>query len=887
MKHSLKIALLALPVAMLVLADEKANVDPDLPLAPKEEKKNPYLLKSNPPTAIFGIYSDLNRIRWLTVPPDSTKGLDQKKCDEISDTYIAHCLKLAKEATEKKDRNACDKWADYGWALMFRSRWDDAIKAYEMSISVASNNQQSVARALYEIADCHFGAGREEEAKKTLHDLVSRNYKTGGWAGRHRLTNWNFVAGQALHWLDGNSLNGLSLPRWTGCRAFPEPQKSEYFDKYTAAPKVTVKAVGIAPDDARFRFFRRKLNLRGVETPEKGGYVVEVALDPAAPVDKPEGYTLKSGEKGAVIRARDRQGVLWGLVSFLQIYDWDQKRMRHASLEDWPDCPKRGYLGRCCVDECEFMLFNKMNITTAKPNFISQGIYTPLNLYKTKCMAREFNDLGLELYYGFAPFTMDLCWPLCWNVFLEMQVENAKIWASCGVGIYYPYDDARYWDDVYKQEDKDTGRKPSDFDVEHLLKFYTRVKAEYPDFKMEFCPPFYWGPSAGHPYPDDRTKYLKSLQKLPNEVSIFWTGERVGSHRKNKAHRDWYANLIGRSPSLFQNKAGPHYYLSYVLDEMPWDKWYYPGFVSEDMRSIQKNSDTPQDYPILSTLADYLWNVKAYDRQRAVERGLDQYAGKGVYATLKPAYDKLCHLDAYKYGRIHSGVLHENLAEWEQASQEIHEATEKAREIAGPRVMRGFGSWETALRWFDGVVKYIRKPPDYHKKYAGPYAVLKEHLAKDEKTAYDETKGDIFIDPLYDMLGVAAEPYPSTKKQPILPTSSVAACFYENCCARFSFKLEKVPAEGMKLWLSGVSTGYPKTFSVELNGETVYAGVNPFFVRGGRGAWTTVGFDLPAKNLVKGDNLVVMRNNSGSGYPIWIEYAVVKERRDAAQGEGK
>ena len=91
----------------------------------------------------------------------------------------------------------------------------------------------------------------------------------------------------------------------------------------------------------------------------------------------------------------------------------------------------------------------------------------------------------------------------------------------------------------------------------------------------------------------------------------------------------------------------------------------------------------------------------------------------------------------------------------------------------------------------------------------------------------------------------------------------------------------------MKLWLSGVSTGYPKTFSVELNGETVYAGANPFFVRGGRGAWTTVGFDLPAKNLVKGDNLVVMRNNSGSGYPIWIEYAVVKERRDAAQGEGK
>ena len=41
MKTNLKIALLVLPVALLALADEKANVDPDLPLAPKEEKKNP------------------------------------------------------------------------------------------------------------------------------------------------------------------------------------------------------------------------------------------------------------------------------------------------------------------------------------------------------------------------------------------------------------------------------------------------------------------------------------------------------------------------------------------------------------------------------------------------------------------------------------------------------------------------------------------------------------------------------------------------------------------------------------------------------------------------------------------------------------------------------
>lgn len=861
------------------------EVDPDLPLAPKNKspmadagkvtpENNPYLLKSDPPTAFYSVYSDLNRIKWLTVPVDSSEPISQEECDRISDVYIADCRKKAME-----NKNAADSaywWRALGQALIFRSRWDEAIEAYKNGEKRHPKDDQNVAACLYGIADCHLGAGRTNECVKALEDILSRKLRTGGWRGRSRLVNYNVLVRNVLHWLKDEGLVGLDQPRWTDCKPFPEPQKAEYTEKYVDCHAVSVSCDGIDDDDGRVRFLKKKLRSKGIEVKKagifSGGYTLEIRLSPDAKVDKSEGYTLDVTKKSAVVTARDKQGVLWGIVSFLQVIDYARKHARICSVEDWPDCPKRGFLGRCAVDDCEFMIFNKMNINTAKPNFLSKGEYTPINVYKATMMAREFNNLGFELYYGFGPLTMDQVWPLCWNVFLEMQLEHAMKWASCGVGIYYPYDDARYWDNTYKPEDKATGKKPSDFDADHLYKFYTRIKAKYPAFKMQFCPPFYWGPRAGHPYPDNRDKYLKSLRKLPEDVSMFWTGERVGSHKKHKPHCDWYSGLIGRKPSLFQNKAGPHGYLSFVLDEMPWDDWYYEGFVDRDMRSIQKNSDTPEDFPILSTLADYLWNVKAYDRTRAVRRGIEQYAGRGVYDILKPAYDQLCRVDAYTYGRINSRVLQEDEDEWKKGLVMITNATEKVRAIAGPRVMRGFGSWERAIGFYRNVYRAIRKPPDYRKMYAKPYENLKKHLAE---CGYDEKAGDIFIDPLDFKNGCILQPSPTSKRKHIYPESTITASLYQGGTAVFKFKLDKAPANDYLLELRAISAVSNK-MRVALNGEKVRDDFDITYRNAGK--WLTHYVIFP-KNLMKqGENTVWVKNSGTNGYPIKYEFAIIKKK---------
>ena len=390
----------------------EGEVDPDLPLLPKSGTINQYLIYSEPPTALHSKYSDLNRIRWLTVPHDSTKPIDQKTADAISDAYIRSCKSKAEKASVKDAPRA---WIDLGLAIMYRSRWDEAIAAFEKAATVNPSDQQNIGEALYRIADCHMGAGRREKAKEVLEEMLSRKLKCGGWRSRTWLTDWNAKARQVMHYLDGQALCALDLPRWTGYRAFPEAQQATYTEKFVPAPVVSIKVEGFNPRDIRIGLMKKKLSRRGVQIAARGGYVVDVALDPNAPLDKSESYTLESSERGVKIRARDMQGVLWGVVSFLQIYDYEAKRMRVCTVNDWPDCPKRGFLGRCCVNDCEFMIFNKMNINTAKPNFLHMGEYTPFNLYMTKQMAREHNALGFDLYFGFGSFTMDVAWPLCWS----------------------------------------------------------------------------------------------------------------------------------------------------------------------------------------------------------------------------------------------------------------------------------------------------------------------------------------------------------------------------------------------------------------------------------------------------------------------------------------
>ena len=850
-------ALFAL-AAVAAAADEMPGAD-----MPVGGRQNAVMveLKEEIPACIYSTWCEGFQRRWRDVPTDSLTPLPQEKCDEMSDRYIAHCRKNADERPR-----GVEAWIDLGDALIFRDRWAEAEDAYAKAVANSKVKDLACSRALYGVAEAQFGAGRTNDCLETLKEL-STYVNAKNKKGSAVFCNW---ARTARHYLTGGSPDRLGMPRDTGFKAFPQAQKAEYSETFTPCPEITINLSGVEKSDARVEYILlRKLSSRGFKHSfgKSGKYVLSISLDPNARVDRKEGYSLDADAKGTAIAARDRQGILWGIVSFIQILDPAGKRMRNCRIDDWPDCAHRGYLGAFWGDCTEFTVFNKMNSVTHQRHVLTDGRYTPLNMMMAAKMGKEFKDLGLDLYYGFLSYTQNMAWPYCWNSYLGMQIEAGKKIAALGVGIYYPNDDCRY--EVVTKDDEATGLKPSDYDADHLLKWYNAIKAEYPDFKFQYCPPFYWGPTARHNYPDDREKYLKSLQKLPPEVLICWTGERVCSYKKSPAAVKWFTDLIGRKPILFQNRTGPHYGLSYIVDKTDWNGWHYPGFFENDVYGYQKNSHTPMECPQITSLADCLWNVKGYDMVDSQRRGLDQYVGAGLYEILSSVVGTLSKFDRYQYGKIDTRVRDENLAEVESDVKAIHEATDRAIELVGAAKMNEMGAWMRALGWADGILKAVKNPPNFRKQYA---TWTEQALVSAVSSGYEKSEGDILFDAI-DFHHAGAELFPSPEEKGRTAGTRFAAHIPAGGAGVAKATVKFLPAKG-DCTLNIYGQGGSREFEIWINGKKVYAGSNPLN-HGWDGPYSKHSWKFPSSWIVKGENVLEIKNTEKEWYPVRVNYAAI------------
>ena len=774
-------------------------------------------------TSVFSSWCPWYRHKWGDVPHDSLVPLEQEKLDAISDCYIEQC-----EAAVAANPNF-KTYLALGDALEFRGFWEEARDAYAKGLSVCHAKTLDGVMFHYRIAETWYAQGVPlkaiEELKKGIDIHVAKVPK-----GHQR---WPDLCRNAYEYLTGHSFDYYRMPRDTGCKPFPEPQQAKYTENFGDCRKVSIAVKGIPEDDPRINFLRKKLKARGIACGSgSAGVRLSIRLEKLAPVDKPEGYALETGPRRADIRARDKQGVLWGIVSFLQLIDYDKMKIRYCSVLDWPDCPRRGYLGDAWAGSAEFTIFNKMNTVVHKHHPMSNGYGSPLHVYQCEQLAKDFHDLGLTLYYGIVSWTMHMGWPYCWKSYLGMQTEICTQFAEMGAGVYYPNDDCRYAPDVLRKEDLAGGKKPSDFDAQHILDLFTAVKDGHPEFKMVYCPPFYWGPNAKHPYPDDREKYLRSLRIFPEEIGVIWTGDRVKSYKKEPYMVKWFTNLTGRKPYLFQNGTGPHNRLSYVVDRTDWNGWHYPGFFENDIACYLKNAHTPTECPQITSLADCLWNVKAYEPDRAIRRGIGNFAGDAFFNALDGALKDLCYIDRYEYGQLTSSVRDEDVAELEEKLGRIEKATADAAAFNGMEFLASCGAWTQAVGWYRNLVNTAKNPPDYK-------ALYREQLAHTEEVAlasgYNRRNGDILLDAI-DLHHSEAVPYPPTPRGRPAPKDQMLTCgIWGGGYADAKFKVGALPrAGGAEIVLRGRSDLYvngpkpEKRMVIELNGKRVFEGKTPF-----------------------------------------------------------
>ena len=809
------------------------------------------------------------RRKWTT-DKNSAKPLSEEELAAISGEYCA----VLKEMLDLAPDDAKIAF-EYGDALMFSGKYAEAERVYrrvhETCFAGSRRDAFKIAQSEYRIAEALFAQGFRSGAKDQLKTLVDRKLVTN----RRGVEDWSAYAKASYDFLSGAVPCATELPRWTGAKAFPEPQRVEYTDDFAPLSEVSVRLVGVKRDDPRVDFLVRRLAARGIKAAIGGRcpYSVTLAIDAKAPVERSEGYTLEIGEKEATVRARDGQGVLWGVVSFIQCLSDTERAVRICRMDDWPDTARRGYLGSCIWSGClEFTIFCKMNSVVLQDYPGDSGRDTPLNVFQCTELARQFGAFGLELYFGISNYTMGLGWAYSWAGTLSMHVERCCHFAQMGANVYYPNDDMRY---PVHADDTAKGLNASDVDAPHVLALYNAVREKYPKFKMVYCPPFYWGPDSSAAYPDDREKYLKSLRILPPELDLYWTGGQVKGYNKCKRQVEWFTNLTGHRPVIFQNGTGAHNLLSYLVDETDWNGWHYPGFFENDIAAFHKNSHTPNECVQISTLGDCLWNVKGYDKRRSVERGVAFLLGEDMFSILKPGLEGLTRFDRYKYGDINADILYDDLDELRKAYETASNCWAKA--VAYNPEVQVYGAYGRGVGFAARVLAAAKNPPDFFAKYAQYLAAARAEAVKE--TAFDKEKGDLMYLPT-DMSGpqMGFYKHPNVDEYRFVKFIRGAQTVFS--ASEMKFECDPFPPAGdYELYVAGMDDEVEGLNDIELsvNGKVFYSGPSGFVPR----KYTMKKFRIPfdrmeRHNKLKIRNLGMGANANGPPY-IAIAYVVLKK----------
>ncbi len=325
---------------------------------------------------------------------------------------------------------------------------DKAIAEFKAALDLPKLSPFEQGDALTGLASAALLKGDRDAAIQHCKELIARDLNT---TARYRLNPVN-EAKYALQFLAEPELDYLKLPYHTGAKAFPTPQQATYTEEFVPLKTVALAlGRGIKADDARIRLLKTKFARFGIAFADSAPFTIRISADagPKAP-EKPEGYALTVARDGAAISGRDPQGVLWGIVSLIQLVDREKgPKVRVCNIQDWPDTARRGFLQGYWKDALEFMLFCKMNtvvsqsgvqLTDATPH----QPWTPLQKEACKNVCSAFTAFGLKHYFGIRQWTMYPMLPLSSERTLNLHVGVCSEVAKHGGHVYFPYDDSRF-----------------------------------------------------------------------------------------------------------------------------------------------------------------------------------------------------------------------------------------------------------------------------------------------------------------------------------------------------------------------------------------------------------------------------------------------------------
>ena len=330
--------------------------------------------------------------------------------------------------------------------------------------------------------------------------------------------------------------------------------------------------------------------------------------------NKTEGYYLEVTANKVVIAGNDGSGTYYGVQTFTQMAS--QPNVMCATVTDYPSVPQRGlvegYYGNP-YSEADRMgllqMFGEMKMNVY--------IYGPKDdaYHKSKWREEYPAELGQKIteYVNVAKANkIEFMWAIHpgediqWNDTDRANIVN-KLKAMCELGVR---SFAVFWDDLWG----DDGTH-GDEQAELMNYIAAELKKAYPDVKpLTICPTQYnrgWANSI----------YLPALGDImDSDINVMWTGNSVVD-MINYSDMTWINNQIKRKAYIWLNYPVSDYCINHLLMGPTYGNDLniadmLSGFVSNPMEYAEASKVS------LFSIADYTWNMPAYDSNASWEAAM-------------------------------------------------------------------------------------------------------------------------------------------------------------------------------------------------------------------------------------------------------------------------
>ena len=396
----------------------------------------------------------------------------------------------------------------------------------------------------------------------------------------------------------------------------PKPQHIVWGDKVFNQPKnIVINGADEADADAvallqsNFTVGKKGVKViigeRGDEAVKK--YAAQIP-------NKVEGYYISVAKNQVVIAGNDEAGTYYGVQTFLQMVS--NPEVMAAEVQDWPDVLERGvvegfygnpwsHIDR--LRQFDFYGKNKLNVYIYGPK---DDPYHR-NQWREAYPEEEAKRIS-ELAKAAAQNKVDFVWAMHpggdiqWNdADFNSSIQKLEWMYALGVRAF-----AIFFDDIFGAE-QSKGEKQAEY-----MNFLNREFVQkHPDVApLILCPTEYNKSWAGK-------NYLPALGRtMDKDIRIMWTGATVVD-MINKSDMDWINERIQRNAYIWLNYPVNDFCIDHMLMGPTYGNdldiaEQLSGFVSNPMEYAEASKVS------LYSIADYTWNMDAYDSKASWERAL-------------------------------------------------------------------------------------------------------------------------------------------------------------------------------------------------------------------------------------------------------------------------